>query len=184
MMQNELLMFIDLMDKRFEVAGIPYMLTGSVAMTFYAVPRMTRDIDVVIHCDLNSVDSLIGLFAVDCYVDREEAVEALRSGSMFNIIHNESLVKADLIPRKSGEFRELEFTRRRRVSLLKGSCWIVSPEDLILSKLDWSRTSASELQRRDVAALLTNSSELDWDYLEKWAGRLDLTGELERARRS
>src|SRR5882762_7423340 len=33
---------------RFERAQIPYMLTGSMAMNYYAQPRMTRDIDVVI----------------------------------------------------------------------------------------------------------------------------------------
>ena len=31
--------------KKFETLGIPYMLTGSMAMTYYAQPRMTRDID-------------------------------------------------------------------------------------------------------------------------------------------
>lgn len=28
--------------------GFPYMLTGSMAMNYYAVPRMTRDLDSVI----------------------------------------------------------------------------------------------------------------------------------------
>jgi len=35
-------------SQRFEQVGIPYMLTGSMAMNYYAQPRMTRDIDVVI----------------------------------------------------------------------------------------------------------------------------------------
>jgi len=33
---------------RLDGAGIAYMLTGSLAMSFYARPRMTRDIDLVI----------------------------------------------------------------------------------------------------------------------------------------
>ena len=33
---------------RLESAGIGYMVTGSIAMNYYAVPRMTRDIDVVV----------------------------------------------------------------------------------------------------------------------------------------
>jgi hypothetical protein len=137
MMQNELLKFINLIDTRLEGAGIPYMLTGSVAMTFYAVPRMTRDVDVVVQCDITSLDVIVGLFSADCYIDREEVMAALRGDSMFNIIHNEWLIKADLIPRKQGAFRELEFSRRRRVVVHEGSCWVVSAEDLILSKLDW-----------------------------------------------
>jgi hypothetical protein len=29
-------------------AGIPYMLSGSMAMNYYAQPRMTRDLDLVV----------------------------------------------------------------------------------------------------------------------------------------
>lgn len=31
--------------------GIPYMLTGSFSANFYAVPRMTRHIDLVVELD-------------------------------------------------------------------------------------------------------------------------------------
>lgn len=34
--------------ERLDRAGIAYMLTGSMAMNYYAQPRMTRDIDLVI----------------------------------------------------------------------------------------------------------------------------------------
>lgn len=34
--------------ERLEAAGIEYMLTGSVAMAWYAQPRQTRDIDIVV----------------------------------------------------------------------------------------------------------------------------------------
>ena len=47
--------------------------------------------------------------------------------------------------------------------------WVVSREDLILSKLLWARDSGSELQRRDVRSLLV---DVDDAYLTAWAGRL------------
>ena len=34
--------------KRLDEAGILYMITGSIAANFYSIPRMTRDIDIVI----------------------------------------------------------------------------------------------------------------------------------------
>jgi len=34
--------------ERLERAGIQYMLTGSIALSYYAQPRMTRDIDLVV----------------------------------------------------------------------------------------------------------------------------------------
>ena len=47
---------------------------------------------------------------------------------------------------------------------------------LILSKLEWSRDSRSEQQRRDVGQLLLALH--DRAYLQEWAGRLGLAGML------
>ena len=55
----------------------------------------------------------------------------------------------------------------------------MSIEDLILSKLDWSRESRSEQQRRDVKLLL--EAPLERAYLDQWAARLDLGGLLKEA---
>jgi hypothetical protein len=103
---------------------------------------------------------------------------------MFNIIHNEWLIKADLIPRKEGDFRLSEFSRRRRVTLDDTTAWVVAPEDLILSKLDWSRDSRSEMQRRDIEALIRKVRGLDWAYMEKWATALGVRQALEQARQA
>lgn len=37
-----------IVSERLAAAGIRYMLTGSYAMAFYATPRMTRDLDLVV----------------------------------------------------------------------------------------------------------------------------------------
>lgn len=37
-------------SQRLEALLVPFMLTGSMAMNYYAVPRMTRDIDLVMPC--------------------------------------------------------------------------------------------------------------------------------------
>jgi hypothetical protein len=55
---------------------------------------------------------------------------------------------------------------------------LVSREDLILSKLAWARDSGSELQLRDVRALLTDT--VDQDYLQRWAQELEVSHLLER----
>ncbi len=45
---------------RLDGAAIAYMLTGSLAMSFYARPRMTRDIDLVIALEAAETSRLIG----------------------------------------------------------------------------------------------------------------------------
>ena len=55
--------------------------------------------------------------------------------------------------------------------------WLVSKEDLIISKLFWARDSHSELQLRDVRNLL--ASGYDVEYLERWTRKLELDSLLQ-----
>ncbi|OGT92142.1 MAG: hypothetical protein A2083_00490 [Gemmatimonadetes bacterium GWC2_71_9] len=180
---DEQLEFVRLIASRLEAAGIPYMLTGSVALAVYATPRLTRDVDVVIACGPSNAGSLVAAFQADSYVSAEAVAEALSSRGMFNIIHEAWVIKADFIVRKDDAYRLAEFERRRTVDLGGFTASFVAPEDLILSKLVWARTTGSEVQRRDVRELLAAVPDLDWDYLRAWAPRLGVWGELEHERR-
>ena len=100
---------------RLDGAGIAYMLTGSLALSYYARPRMTRDIDLVIALDAEQAAPLAGLLGAEYHADIDAIVEALRAARPWNIIHLPTLVKIDLIPRKDSPYRQAEFERRRRV---------------------------------------------------------------------
>lgn len=159
-------------SQRFEQAGIPYMLTGSMAMNYYAQPRMTRDIDVVIAITPKDVEPIVRLFQSDYYLSKESVSESIAQESIFNLIHQESIIKVDCIVRKKSEYRLLEFERRQKIRILDFSTWIVSKEDLIVSKLFWAKDSHSELQLRDVKNLLATG--YDKDYLQRWMKVLGL----------
>ena len=130
---------------RFEQASVPYMLTGSMAMNYYAQPRMTRDIDVVIAIAPNDVDRLAAVFRPEYYVSEQNIRESLAHESIFNLVHHESVIKVDCIVRKSGEYRKTEFERRQKISIRDFATFIVSKEDLIISKLFWAKDSRSEV---------------------------------------
>src|SRR5882757_10092849 len=102
---------------RFEQAGIPYMLTGSMAMNYYAQPRMTRDIDVVVALRPADAVRVVQLFSLDYYVSREAIDSSIAHQSLFNLIHNESIIKVDCIVRKQSEYRLHEFSRRQRIKI-------------------------------------------------------------------
>lgn len=164
---------------RLDGAGIAYMLTGSLAMSYYARPRMTRDVDLVVALDSGAAERLTGALGADYHADADAIGEAMRGARPWNILHLPSLVKIDLIPRKDTPYRRMEFDRRRKVHLAGITLWIVSIEDLILSKLEWSRESHSEQQRRDIRLLL--DAPLDRAYLDEWATHLDLVESLREA---
>jgi predicted nucleotidyltransferase len=161
---------------RLEGAGIAYMLTGSVALSYYAEPRMTRDVDLVVELADRDPKSVVGLFAPDYYVSEADVGRAIAARTMFNVLHLGKVVKLDLIVRKDTVYRRREFERRRRVQMPGFEAWIVSKEDLILSKLAWAKESASELQLRDVGALLAAGA--DEAYLRSCAEELSVAALL------
>lgn len=148
-------------------------------MNYYAEPRMTRDIDLVVALEPGDTPRVRELFEPDYYVppDVEQIIQSRR---LFNMVHVKSVIKVDVIVRKDDDYRRVEFARRRPVELPGFRTWIVSKEDLILSKLRWARESASELQLRDVRNLL--ASGVDEEYLPAWAGRLGVSELLESCR--
>ena len=157
---------------RLELADFDYMLTGSVAMNYYAQPRMTRDIDIVVALADTDSDKIIEIFQDDYYLSPDAVLDAIHSHKMFNLVHYESVVKVDLIVRKESAYRRLEFDRRQQIQVGELVTWIVSKEDLILSKLSWAQDSRSEMQLNEVRNLLASKPELD--YLDKWSSHLGL----------
>lgn len=160
---------------RLAAAGIPYMVTGSMAANFYAVPRMMRGIDLVVELSERDIDRVTHLFHQEYYIERDMVQRAVRDQAMFNMIHNTLVVKVDCVVRKETEYRREEFARRRAVSVADQQVFIVAPEDLILSKLDWAKESRSQMQLDDVRNLLRSVQGLDTVYLNRWADRLGLT---------
>jgi len=164
-------------------AGIPFMISGSVASGYHGESRSTYDIDIVIDADLSQVSSFVGGLAESCYVSVTAAEEAVRQRAMFNVIDLDSGIKVDLILRKVRPFSVEEFNRRQRAVISGVDAYVVSAEDCILSKLEWSRMGESERQFRDalkIAELSKDASNLDLAYLEHWAKDLSVEQLLER----
>ena len=170
-MQNELDIVRDV-SACLERGGLAYMLTGSMAMNYYAQPRMTRDIDLVVALTPADTETIVRLFTPDYYVSRDAVRSSIAHESLFNLIHEESVIKVDCIVRKNTPYRRAEFERRRRIAIEDFSTWITSKEDLIISKLWWAKDSHSELQLRDVKNLAATGCISG--YIEDWTKELGL----------
>lgn len=161
-----------------EQLGVPYMLTGSLATSYHGRPRATHDADIVIDPTPHQLDALVHqLDRAGFYVDPDGAREALRLRRQFNAIEMEHASKVDLIVKKDRPFSHEEFARRQVVDLpFKGGVALVSPEDAVLSKLEWARQSGeSERQLRDAAGVLELNPSLDRPYVDRWAAALGVS---------
>lgn len=153
-------------------AAIPFMLTGSVAASYHGRPRATHDADLVIDPTPAQLDAFVSaLAAAGFYVDADGARRALGGRTQFNAIEMGHACRIDLIVRRDRPFSEAEFARRMTVDLtFARDVPIVTPEDAILSKLEWANQSGdSPRQLADAAAVLDLNPGVDRAYIERWA---------------
>jgi len=176
-MNSELDVLTDVVA-RLEGAGIDYMLTGSLAMSVYATPRMTRDIDLVVELAGLDPGCIVALFSPEYYVDAEAVGSAIAARGFFNAFHVAKLVKVDLIVRKDEAFEREKFSRRQRRELGGRPVWVIGKEDLVLSMLVWAAPTESAFQLRDVQSLL--ASGVDEDYLHAWSVKLGVDALLRK----
>jgi hypothetical protein len=156
-----------------EAAGIPFMVVGSYSSSLHSQPRTTNDADVVIDPTPAQLDGFLSGLGADFYFSPEAAHEALARRDMFNVIELSGGWKVDLIVRKDRPFSAEEFARRQLRPLAGRTLPVASPEDVILSKLEWNRITPSERQLRDaVGVAVVQWATLDRAYLSRWAAVL------------
>ncbi len=171
----------------FEKLGVPYLIGGSLASTLYGMIRTTQDSDIITEMRAEHIQPFIAALQDEFFIDEEMIADSIKHNSSFNIIHKESMFKVDVFIPRTRPYLQSQLTRARQQTFsleTEVSAKFSSPEDTILSKLEWYRMGGevSERQWRDILGVLkTRADELDLVYLRKWAGELKVTDLLERA---
>lgn len=162
--------------KILERLKIPYVVVGGIAVLIWGRPRFTADIDIIVKLQPYKIDdlekALLELGRAG-YIDKEAMKQALERCGEFNFIDGETGVKVDFWIKEEDRLGPPEF-KRKKIKIIKGQrvCFI-SPEDLILSKLEWHQKSQSSRHLEDVESILKISGEkLDMKYLKNWAKKL------------
>lgn len=172
--QTDLLSFV---AAALERRGFTYAVTGSHASIAYGENRFTNDIDVVVDLAPDQLPSLLGEFPYDqFYVSEDGAKYAVLHGGQFNIIHQDSSQKVDVIVPRELDWPD-QFARRVRLPTDGNrDVWFVAAEDLILRKMHFYREGGSDKHLRDIGGIIKiNGGRLDQTYISTWADRLGLT---------
>lgn len=166
-----------------ESTGIEYMVVGSFAGNLHGVPRTTHDADVVIEPNALAIRTAMATLRDGFYVSDAAVADALARRTQFNVIHFESGMKVDLIVCKDRPFSVTELRRRTRGALAGRAVPFATAEDTFLTKLEWSRKSASERQFLDACGIAeVQGDRFDWAYVELWAPALGVGELVERVR--
>jgi hypothetical protein len=175
-------LFIEPLEKN----QIQYFITGSTASMYYGEPRLTLDIDVVVHLTRSDVEKLPSLFPEEHYYCPPPEVIHIECNrdthGHFNLIHPASGFKADIYPASDEPLNEWAFQHRKREDMGDGlKIWIAPPEYVIIRKLEYFREGGSEKHLRDIKSMLSLSgNELDRTFLEAELQKRGLTAEWER----
>ncbi len=168
-----MIVFLKKLIEYFNKEKVDYMLSGSVAMSVYSLPRFTRDFDFIVHLLPEHVKGLTEYFKDGYYCDEDSVKDAIARKNMFNIIDHASGYKADFIILKNDTYRRTEFERRKEVDFLDMKISIASPEDLIISKIIWIQQIQSDIQKQDIK-ILSQMDGIDRIYIDKWIKNLNL----------
>ncbi|KAA3644219.1 MAG: hypothetical protein DWQ07_19110 [Chloroflexi bacterium] len=186
-MQNEPLEVTLLVTGTLEKLDIPYFITGSLGSALYGMVRSTQDADIVAAMRPEHTQAFLNALQDEFFLDEEMIANATEQGTSFNIIHRNTMFKVDVFIPPPDPFQQSQFERTQQLSFSlerERSANFASPEDIILSKLDWYRSGGeiSERQWRDVLGVIkTRSVDLDKEYLTRWAHELKVHDLLARA---
>ena len=159
-----------------EGQGLEYGITGSHATVAFGEARLTNDIDVLVALTPPALPAFLVAFPFpDYYVSEDAARSAVRGGGMFNIIHPESGLKIDVIV-PSTEFDRGQLDRAVSLPAFVGrEAKFVSPEDVIIKKMEYHREGGSEKHLRDIAGVLkVMGDRVDRAYISNLSSKLGL----------
>jgi len=177
--------FLERLLEKLSKAGVPFMLVGSVAASYHGHPRSTFDVDLVVDADEETLCRFARSLGEGYYVSEQSVRQAVRSRMAFNVIDEATGYKADFIVRKERSFSRTEFSRRMSVGMLNKTLEMATPEDVILSKLEWSKLGSSERQLADALQVAkTQGKRLDLAYIDKWSVELGVADLWERIRKA
>ncbi len=171
----------------FDELGVRYLVGGSLASSVYGIPRATQDVDLVADLPATLVDQFCSLLQDTFYVDGDMIREAIQRRASFNVVHLETMFKADVFIMKGDSWSREEMSRVREeeIESLGRSIRFASPEDVLLHKLIWYKlgNEISDRQWGDILGVIrVQGDSLDQQYLDRWADILDVSDLFRRAR--
>ena len=186
--KNEILSALEPLVKALDDTSIAYFIGGSIASSAYGLARATMDVDMIVNLKPFQIQSFVKMLKEEYYVDIEMIAQAVNNKSSFNILHLPTMLKIDFFILKEQPYSIKSFERRVLNTLDDSEdsikVFLCSPEDIIISKLDWFRLSneTSERQWLDILGVIkVQKDNLNRKYLKHWTEQLNLLELLQKA---
>ncbi len=161
----------------------PYMVTGSLACIVRGEPRVTVDVDLVIQLARGDIDAFLSFFPEDrFYCPPREVIEneIVSTKGQFNIIDNETGMKADIFICNNDFLHTWGMKNRKTISLVGFDVCVAPSEYVIIRKLEYFKEGGSSKHLRDIYGLVKIDDTIDMVWLQNEIVKRELQPEWEQ----
>ncbi len=152
-----------------EQLGPPYVLVGSLATNFHGIPRSTRDADIVVAFEASTLDGLAASLVPELRIQPQTSSETV-TGTIRHVIDvHDSPFIIELFGSSDDPHDRSRMARRQRVRVLDRDTWVLTAEDVIVTKLRWGQQPNRSKDLDDARNVLAvRRDELDMGYIHRW----------------
>jgi hypothetical protein len=153
----------------FDSLGLAYMLVGSYSSNIYGRPRSTQDADFVLQLVGDPIPELARALGPEFQIDPQMSFETVTGTMRYIASHPASAFKVEMFLLGGDAHDQSRFARRRRLNFEGVDVWIPTPEDVVVTKLRWSKGGqrAKDIQDVDQVVAL-QAGKLDLTYIRHW----------------
>lgn len=152
---------------------IPIMFMGGLAVSVWAEPRATYDIDGVINLDITDLENFLEELSKEGFsYDKNNSIKLIQNMPFITLIYplEGYEIYVDLFLAKSKYAKE-SLDRKQEIVLSDVTIPVISPEDLILYKILAGRSRDIDDVRQ---IFIAQEGKLDMEYMKKWATKLGI----------
>ena len=145
------------------------MLVGSFSSNVHGIERNTKDADLVLQLTSQSIATLAREFGVDFSFDPQMGFETVTMTSRYIVSHRDPVFKIELFL-LSDDAHDVERFRRRLSATIAGrTVYVASPEDVVITKLRWSKQGRRAKDVEDVRGVLAvQQGKVNLAYIRSW----------------
>jgi hypothetical protein len=167
-----------------EAANIPYVLVGSLSSNFYGVSRGTQDADIVVSCPGARISELMRALGSEFERNPQLAFETVTATTKTLLRVKQTGFQIEIFFLSSDEHDQERFSRRKKVAMFGREAYVLSLEDVLITKLRWLHLAGRRKDEDDLRAVLRlQHHRVDWPYVESWCDRHGTQELLERLRK-
>jgi hypothetical protein len=165
----------------FENAGVPYMLSGSVAASCYGAQWRKNEAQFVLQISTDQLSAVTRALGDDFQIDPQMSIDPVTMTMRYILKHAPGKFAFDLFLLGPDAHDQARFDRRRELPFQGTTACLPTAEDVIIATLRWSKADTLEKDTQSISSILgSKAGRIDLAYIRQWADQHGTRGLFEQ----